>query len=438
MQSYFISLGCVRECVISEACVCVHTPNIHLRTQNHNINCVDKQRNIYKRNTLPALIPKCWFFFYYFTQKHDFLPLLLPLLSLLLRTWVQTRTHIHTLAMLLFIHISSQPQKWFVLSVSRSIPYVAVASRLCSAPMCLNRHNSWQQHQFYFEKSVTRARNTNDRDQELNSKNAFQRQVSRVLRCVCVAQEMNQQRRRRAVMEQPMETRNDGKTEYMNFGLWKGMDLVVCACTRNEIILWKNRKTKQSVNVWGFINGHRLPVFMPWIYIEWATALQTPTHTHSHARTTWNPFPHCSLWFACINNSIRTCNTINSVQRIADEAQIYEKRRKNFVSATHRSGAVTVVSNERESEREWAWRRHCCAWQLYSRLYTIEKLFKQWNYTEQRDSSLAPTPSVWLTLAHSFRPCACVCVGAPFIYSKWVVVVAWMWIGRRRSSYARE
>lgn len=45
-------------------------------------------------------------------------------------------------------------------------------SFLCShsLSMCLYRHNSWQQHQFYFEKSVTRVQNTNDRPNDFSTK----------------------------------------------------------------------------------------------------------------------------------------------------------------------------------------------------------------------------------------------------------------------------
>lgn len=44
-------------------------------------------------------------------------------------------------------------------------------SFLCShsLSMCLYRHNSWQQHQFYFEKSVTRVQNTNDRPNDFST-----------------------------------------------------------------------------------------------------------------------------------------------------------------------------------------------------------------------------------------------------------------------------
>lgn len=70
-----------------------------------------------------------------------------------------------------------------------------VSSLIHSLTQTESRHNSWQQHQFYFEKSVTRVQNTNDppngrvsRAQQ-SSKNAFLLRVQ-----VLIAQEMNQQR----------------------------------------------------------------------------------------------------------------------------------------------------------------------------------------------------------------------------------------------------
>lgn len=228
-------------------------------------------------------MPRCWFFLFHTKQVFSANKLTHTRWR---RRRPNTLTHTHTER------------------TSHATPQIMPRFFTHSLTQTESRHNSWQQHQFYFEKSVTRVQNNNDppngrvsRAQQ-SSKNAFLLRVQ-----VLVAQEMNQQR------YTPATTMTRWREETKNGLSFGEKGWIWCVRAPTQAIWKREEKWNHSYRRCCTM---QVCFILVRIYSKWARrtkiacafAIAACRRTNHIIKTI-----HTAVWFACINYRPASCNS---------------------------------------------------------------------------------------------------------------------------------